>query len=60
VLIGFQQNGFKTGRVQTLHFEIHKLKMIWNKEELLHQWKESIIVHIPKRVIILIAVIIEA
>jgi hypothetical protein len=26
---------------ETLHSVIHKLiKLIWNKEELLHQWKE--------------------
>jgi hypothetical protein len=24
----------------TLHSEIHKLKFIWNKEELQHQWKK--------------------
>jgi hypothetical protein len=35
---------------ETLHSEIHKLiKLIWNKEELLHQWKESIVVPIHKR-----------
>jgi hypothetical protein len=29
---------------ETLHSEIHKLIMlIWNKEELPHQWKESIV-----------------
>jgi hypothetical protein len=28
---------------ETLHSEIHKLiKLIWNKEELPHQWKESV------------------
>jgi hypothetical protein len=33
-----------------LHSEIHKLiKSIWNKEELPHQWKESIIVPIHKK-----------
>jgi sorting nexin-29 len=33
----------------TLHSEIHKLIMlIWNKEELPHQWKESIVVPINK------------
>jgi hypothetical protein len=32
-----------------LHSEIHKLTMlIWNKEELPHQWKESIVVPIHK------------
>jgi hypothetical protein len=31
----------------TLHSEIHKLvKLIWNKEELPHQWKESIVIPI--------------
>jgi hypothetical protein len=30
--------------------EIHKLiQLIWNKEELLHQWEESIIVCIHKK-----------
>jgi hypothetical protein len=30
---------------ETLHLEICKLiKLIWNKEELLHQWKESIMI----------------
>jgi hypothetical protein len=29
---------------ETLHYEIQKLNMlIWNKEELPHQWKESIV-----------------
>jgi hypothetical protein len=33
----------------TLLSEIHKLiKLIWNKEELPHQWKESIVVPIYK------------
>jgi hypothetical protein len=33
-----------------LHSEIHKLIMlIWNKEELPHQWKESIVVPIHKK-----------
>jgi hypothetical protein len=31
---------------RTLHSEIHKLMLIWNKEELPHQWKESIVVPI--------------
>jgi hypothetical protein len=45
----------------TLHSEIHKLIMlIWNKEELPHQWKESIVVPIHKKGIKLTAVIIEA
>jgi hypothetical protein len=35
---------------KTLHLEIHKLaKLIWNKEELMHQWKESIVVPIHKK-----------
>jgi hypothetical protein len=35
---------------ETLHSEIHKLiKLIWNKEELPHQWKEPIVVHIHKK-----------
>jgi hypothetical protein len=35
---------------ETLHSEIHKLIMlIWNKEELPHQWKESIVVPIHKK-----------
>jgi hypothetical protein len=35
---------------ETLHSEIHKLIMlIWNKEELPHQWKESIVVTIHKK-----------
>jgi hypothetical protein len=34
---------------ETLHLKIHKLtKLIWNKEELPHQWKESIMVSIHK------------
>jgi hypothetical protein len=34
----------------TLRSEIHKLiKLIWNKEELPHQWKESIAVSIHKK-----------
>jgi hypothetical protein len=34
---------------ETLRSEIHKLiKLIWNKEELPHQWKESIVVPIHK------------
>jgi hypothetical protein len=34
---------------ETLRSEIHKLiKLIWNKEELSHQWKESIVVPIRK------------
>jgi cytochrome b len=44
---------------ETLYSEIHKLiKLIWNKEELLHQWKESIVEPIHERVIKLSVVII--
>jgi hypothetical protein len=39
----------QAGGRETLHSEIHKLiKLIWNKEELPHQWKESIVVPIHK------------
>jgi hypothetical protein len=35
---------------KTLHSEIHKLiELIWNKEKLPHQWKEPIVVPIPKK-----------
>jgi hypothetical protein len=35
---------------ETFHSEIHKLiNLIWNKEELSHQWKESIVVPIHKK-----------
>jgi hypothetical protein len=35
---------------ETLHLEIHKLiKLIWNKEELPHQWKESVVVLTHKK-----------
>jgi hypothetical protein len=35
---------------ETLRSEIHKLiKLIWNKEELHHQWKESTVVPIHKK-----------
>jgi hypothetical protein len=35
---------------ETLRSEIHKLiQLIWNKEELSHQWKESIMVPIHKK-----------
>jgi hypothetical protein len=35
---------------ETLHSEIHKLiKLIWNKEELPHQWKKSIAIPIHKK-----------
>jgi hypothetical protein len=37
-------------RGKILHSEIHKLiKLIWNKEELLHQWKKSIVKPIRKK-----------
>jgi hypothetical protein len=36
--------------VETLSSEIHKLiKLIWNKEELPHQWKESVVEPIHKK-----------
>jgi hypothetical protein len=35
---------------ETLHLEVHKLfKLIWNKEELPHLWKESTVVPIHKK-----------
>jgi hypothetical protein len=35
---------------ETLRSHIHKLmKLIWNKQELPHQWKESIVIPIPKK-----------
>jgi hypothetical protein len=35
---------------ETLRSEIHKLiKLNWNKEELPHQWKESIVLPIHKK-----------
>jgi hypothetical protein len=35
---------------ETLHSETHKLiKLNWNKEELLHYWKEPIVVPIHKK-----------
>jgi hypothetical protein len=35
---------------ETLHSEIHQLIMlIWNKEKLPHQWKESVVIPIHKR-----------
>jgi hypothetical protein len=35
---------------ETLRLEVHKLiKLIWNKEELPHQWKKSIDISIHKR-----------
>jgi hypothetical protein len=34
---------------ETLHSEIHKLiKLIWNKEELPHQWKEQVVILLHK------------
>jgi hypothetical protein len=46
---------------ETLRSEIHKLvKLIWNKEQLPHQWKESVMVPIHKKVIKVNVVIIEA
>jgi hypothetical protein len=34
----------------TLHSEVHKrIKLIWNKEELPHQWKESIVIPIHEK-----------
>jgi hypothetical protein len=35
---------------ETLCLKINKLiKLIWNREELLHQWKESVVVPIYKK-----------
>jgi hypothetical protein len=34
--------------------------LIWNKEDMPHQWKESIVVPINKKVIKMTAVIIDA
>jgi hypothetical protein len=35
---------------ETLRSKIHKLiKSIWNKEELPHQWKESVVIPIHKK-----------
>jgi hypothetical protein len=35
---------------KTLHSEIRKFtKLIWNKEELSHQWKQSVVVPIHKK-----------
>jgi hypothetical protein len=45
----FQENWLKAGG-RTIQSETLKLiNSIWNKEELLEQWKESIIVHIYKK-----------
>jgi hypothetical protein len=50
----------KAGGGGILHSEMHKLIMlIWNKEQLPHQWQELIVVPIHERVIKLTAVIIE-
>jgi hypothetical protein len=38
VMISFQQND--SNRRKTLHSEIHKLKLIWDKGELQQQWKK--------------------
>jgi hypothetical protein len=39
------------GGGNTLRYEIHRLvNSIWNKEEPPHQWKESIVIHIYKRI----------
>jgi len=43
-----------------LRFEIHKLiTSVWKKAKLPQEWKESIVVHIYKRVIKLTVVIVE-
>jgi hypothetical protein len=35
---------------ETLCLEIHKpIKLIWNKEELPHQWKDSVVVPVCKK-----------
>jgi hypothetical protein len=35
---------------ETLRSEIHKLtRLVWNKEELLHRWKESVVVPVDKK-----------
>jgi hypothetical protein len=35
---------------ETLRSEIHELiKLIWNKEELPHQWKESVVIPVDKK-----------
>jgi hypothetical protein len=40
---------YQAGR-EVMHSEIHKLIiLIWKKEELPHQWKESIVVPIHKK-----------
>jgi hypothetical protein len=50
----------QAGGSSTLRSEIHKvITSIWNKEELPHQGKESIIVSINKKVIKVTVVIME-
>jgi hypothetical protein len=45
---------------ETLGSEVHKfIKLIWNKQ-LPHQWKESVLVPIQRRVLKLTVIIIEA
>jgi hypothetical protein len=40
---------FQVGR-ETLHSEINKsIKLIWNKKELPHQWKKSIVTHVHSK-----------
>jgi hypothetical protein len=42
---------FQAGGGGRLHSEVHKLIMlIWNKEELPHHWKESIVVPVHRNV----------
>jgi hypothetical protein len=49
------------GGGEILHSEIHKvINLIWNKEELSHQWKESTVMPIHKNVIKVTLVIIKA
>ena len=46
---------------RTIHFEIHKLVIaVWNKEELLEEWKSRSLYQFIRRVIKQIVVIIEA
>jgi hypothetical protein len=40
---------------ETLHLDIHKLiKLIWNKEEFPHQWKESVVLPVHKMGVVII------